>query len=68
MNKWNNLNTSGKLLYIMCIVNVVIGIYMAMGSSWLSLVSIIVAMYCGISTFHDKYLSFTGRYDKIDNE
>jgi len=68
MNRWGNLNFSGRLLYIMCFVNAIIGIYMALGGSWLSLISMTVAMYCGISTFHDKYLSFNGRYDKIDNE
>ena len=55
MARWSSLNSTGKWLWIGCIINLTIAIILATGGSAMALFSMVVAAYCGMVTFHPKY-------------
>tara|TARA_B100001093_G_C26782635_1_gene995301 strand:- start:521 stop:742 length:222 start_codon:yes stop_codon:yes gene_type:complete len=48
---WNGLNARGKILATCCLINLMVAIYVAVSGSYMSLFSIAVAMFCGMSTY-----------------
>ena len=54
------------MLFIMCIVNFLCAMGIAISGDWSCLLSIVVAAFCGIATYHDKYLNFYGKESKTD--
>lgn len=52
---WSNLNLKGRLLVIICIINICVAVYIATHGSYLALFSITVAAWCGICTYHPRY-------------
>ena len=52
---WKTLNNAGRVLTICCVINVIVAVYLAKNGSYLSIFSIIMAMYCGIATYSPRY-------------
>lgn len=55
MMPWNDLNTKGRLLLLLCVLNVVIAIFLAEKGSIVCFSSIATAMFCGIATYAPRY-------------
>ena len=52
---WGYLNTSGRLLTMACIINIICAVIMAKSGSWLSVYSIVMAAFCGLMTYSKRY-------------
>lgn len=55
MKPWRELNFTGRLLLLCCLMNVWCAVVFAMEGSWYSIFSGAMAAYCGMSTYHSKY-------------
>lgn len=55
MRRWSQLNSVGKLLWICCVINVYVAAVLAMDGHSSAILSIIVAAFCGLSTYNKKY-------------
>ena len=55
MRRWSELNSIGKLLWICCVFNVYVASVLAMDGHLSSILSILIAMFCGLSTYNSKY-------------
>lgn len=56
MNQWGNLNIQGKLLYVACLINLCIALYLANVGEWMCLFSAFMAAFCGLSTYNIRYI------------
>ncbi len=52
---WNELNTKGKLLLLLCVLNVILAIFLAKTGSVVCFCSAVTAMFCGIATYAQRY-------------
>lgn len=55
MRRWSKLNSIGKLLWICCVLNVYVAFVLAMQGEYSSIFSIVIAAFCGLSTYRKKY-------------
>lgn len=55
MRRWSQLNSIGKLLWICCVLNVYISAVLAMDGETGAIYSILIAAFCGLSTYRTKY-------------
>ena len=58
---WRHLNTNGRLLVVCCIVNIWVAFVLAQSGSWGSIVPVIVAATCGLSTYNKRYHIYTAQ-------
>lgn len=67
---WNTLNFRGKTLAICCFINLAVAIFVAMSGSYMSIFSIAVAMFCGMSTHshRSQYIDATDINNRFDDE
>lgn len=54
MNNWYKLNGSGRMLYIMCLMNMFIAFMLAKQGSWFSIFVIITSAFCAFMTYSSK--------------
>lgn len=52
---WGKLNTKGRLLYSLCILNLIIAFFLASGKDMNFIFSLSVSMFCGLFTFSPRY-------------
>ena len=56
MSSWRNLNTTGRLLVVCCIVNLAVAVGLALkGNSISAIFSTCIAAFCGLSTYSERY-------------
>jgi hypothetical protein len=56
MRPWRDTNNTGRVLIVMSLVNVICAMVLASDNLLIeSMLSFGVAMYCGVSTFNEKY-------------
>jgi len=51
MLPWVLLNARGRILLVMCVINVIIAVHLANAGSATCIIPFLVAMFCGICTF-----------------
>ena len=55
MAHWSALNLKGKILAVACCFNLWVAFVIAMKGDWSCVVSFVVAMFCGLSTYNKRY-------------
>ena len=55
MRPWSKLNHEGRFLLICCIVNILVSLVSVLGGNYAWIFSILIAMFCGLSTYNSKY-------------
>lgn len=56
MKPWRCLNTRGKILCVCCVLNVYFAVLLALEGSYQCILSCMIAMFCGMSTYSSKSL------------
>lgn len=51
---WNAANGRGKTLIVCCVLNMVVAVILAQSGSYMSVFSVAMSMFCGISSFASK--------------
>ena len=51
---WRKLNTRGKMLAVMCVINMWCAVVIAVDGKWISLLSTFFAMVCGVCTYSSR--------------
>ena len=54
MVPWRRLNARGRVLAVMCVINMWCAVVIAMDGKWMSLVSAFFAMICGVGTYSSR--------------
>jgi hypothetical protein len=52
---WHRLNNKGKLLFVLVFVNLSVSIFFGLNDSILFFFSFLMAMYCSLCTFLERY-------------
>lgn len=55
INKWSNLNTSGRVLFVACVINLWVAITLAWAGNTMCLFSAFMAAFCGLCSYNKKY-------------
>lgn len=58
---WYRLNTKGKFLYVACLLNIYSAGVTAWNGSWFCVFSVIMAAFCGMMTFQERYRHLTAQ-------
>lgn len=61
MMSWHRLNTKGKLLYVACLLNMYSAGVTAWKGSWFCVFSVVMAAFCGIMTYQDRFRYYTAQ-------
>lgn len=55
MKSWADLNFTGRLLFICAIINILVTVVFIFDSNGAAIFSILMAMFCGMSTYNSRY-------------
>lgn len=65
MNNWHKLNGSGRLMYLMCLINTFIAFVLAGEGSWFSLFVLTTSAFCAAMTYSSRSMYYD--HDDINN-